>query len=145
MTEEDILALLQADIRKVYLDGGLINMNSIGVFRSPYGKWVRLDPQCGVCAIGAHLLGQPVISTHSVYDFANSVGRTRAWGLGFLEGSTSRPKSFETVTLYWPNHDDEPIELFTSDLQAGYDLGLQMYQWVQYHRFDMTDSNKRSD
>jgi hypothetical protein len=121
MENSEIVNILKTELRRVSAARVPINMNRIGVtaWDGAYKVDTSFGKPCGVCAIGAHLLGQP--ARHSdADDFAKSFGKHRDWGYGFIQGSAYNA----------PRLSAEDSKFEGADYTEGYNLGRRIAAWV---------------
>lgn len=118
MTDDEILAKLQADMQAQHAAGRSIDLSSLGI--EPEGTvYVELQKNCSVCAMGAALLGHAV-GNDIFTDFAKLMGRSSIWAVGFYNGSTEKGLTQEYYT------DDQR----QNDHDQGYALARKMVAWV---------------
>lgn len=124
MTDDEIVALLQKDIRRASDSGIPIDMDWVGVW-SINGVYATAQApmNCRVCAIGAALLGKP--ATHGSYfeDFGLQMGRSLHWSEGFMDGSDYEGRVSERRPRLRGN-------IGTIHFDEGYALARKIVAWV---------------
>lgn len=117
MTDDEIFEAVQKDVRAAVQAGLKIDLDTFGVMRVD-DVWAPFDQRdCGVCLIGAYVLGKPA-KNGETNTFIESVGRNFDWGSGFLHGSFQEPDSLPERRV-----NDE-------DYMAGYNLARRLGAWA---------------
>lgn len=126
MTDDEIVQLIQDDLRAAIASGHLIDFGRLGV-RGSRDDFVaaNYEPEyehCSVCAIGAVLLGKPIVNSSLWASFGAVVGRSDEWVTGFYFGS------------YKPGAERaREVKYASPDKAAGWDLAQAIRVWAKDH------------
>lgn len=136
MTDDEIRAALKRDVLEAVHLGHKIRMDTVGMHwadvpRGPNYQALTVyepdDSRC-MCVMGARLRGMPV-GVNAAIDFAETTGRPKSWGFGFLDGS-------DTNTVQTLDDLLEERQLITRDIDPeiytqGWNMGQEMLAWVR--------------